>query len=70
MRKRRDYVIEAAEAHSNLNTYQAVIALMEGGLLYGGRESAAGRITKIAKDAAQAELLRFDMAVEMTRRKK
>lgn len=58
----RDYVVEAAEAHTNLNTWHSVIALLEGGSLYGGRHGAAERVISIAKSEAAKELKLFDKA--------
>ncbi len=49
------------EAHTNLNTYQAVIAILEGGTLYDGRTHApANKIIKIAKAEQQKELVIFE----------
>ena len=59
---KRDYVVEAAEAHTNLNTWHSVIALLEGGTLYGGRHGMAERVILIAKSEAAKELKLFDKA--------
>lgn len=53
----------AAEAHSNLNTYAAVIAILEGGLIYDGRHARAQQIIAIAKLASAEELRLYDKAV-------
>ena len=54
---------KAARAHSNLNTYYAVIALMEGGLLYDGRHRIADQIVSLCKRQAATELAIYDRAV-------
>lgn len=51
---------KAAEAHSNLNTYAAVVALMEGGLIYGIRHAAATKIIRICKQEQQHFLRVYD----------
>lgn len=53
----------AADAQSNINAYAAVIALLEGGLIYGGRDRPADRIINICKKAMQSELCHFDRAM-------
>lgn len=58
--------IDAANAHTNLNTWGAVIAILEGGMLYGnpGQHKTAARVIAIAKDE-QAKFLRiYDAALE------
>lgn len=59
---RHSLVKDAVEAHSNLNTYAAVVALLEGGTVHGGRHGPASRIIAICKKAQQDELIRFDRA--------
>lgn len=60
----RDLVKQAAEAHSNINAWGAVIALLEGGLFYGGEGngeySAIGRVIKIAQIRQKINLARYD----------
>jgi len=56
-----DHVRDGAEAHSNLNTWHAVIAILEGGLLYGGRtDKPSHRIIAIAKAESLKELALYD----------
>mgnify|MGYP003393084587 FL=1 len=59
-RKTIDLAREAAEAHSNLNLWGAVIALLESGLIYGGRDEAAHEIISLCKTEQQAELKIYD----------
>lgn len=54
---------KAAEAHTNLNIYAAVQALMEGSLIYGGRHSASLKIIAICKKEQQRELRLYDAAL-------
>lgn len=54
---------KAAQAHSNLNIYHAVIALMEGGLLYDGRHKTADKIVALCKQQASKELQIYDAAI-------
>jgi hypothetical protein len=58
----RKQMVSAAEAHSNLNTFGAIIALLEGGLLYGGgsQQSTAEQIIKLCKREQQRQLSKFD----------
>lgn len=64
MVRRIDLVKMAAEAHTNLNTWGAIIALLESGLLYGdtSEHRAADRVIKIAKREAQKFLNQYDVA--------
>lgn len=57
------HVIAAAEAHTNLTTWGAVIALLEGGLLYGRTTPVAGRVIDIAKREQSKYLKALDAAV-------
>ena len=59
----REYARQAAQAHSNLNIYYAVIRLMEGGLIYGGRHKTADRIIKLCKEQTARELTLYDAAI-------
>jgi hypothetical protein len=57
---------EAATANANLNTWGAVIALLESGLLSGPSKNyykASSQIIKIAKAQMQADLARYDAAM-------
>lgn len=56
-------VQQAAEAHSNIGAYQAVIALLEGGLLYAGRTAISFKMIQLAKAGQQEELKFYDAAV-------
>ena len=58
----RDLVALAAEAHSNLNAWGAVIALLEGGLFYGKTDPAVQRVIEIAKKRQLAYLVQYDEA--------
>lgn len=44
-----------AQAHTNLNTWQGVIAILEGGMLYGAdsNHASARRVIEIAKKEQQ-----------------
>lgn len=51
----------AAEAHTNLTVFHAVISLMEGGHLYGNTpQQSAARIIAICKSEAHRQLRTFD----------
>lgn len=53
----------ACNAHSNLNMWGAVIALLEGGLFYEARtHKPIGRVIAIAKAEMQKELTHLDAA--------
>lgn len=53
----------AAEAHTNLTVFHAVIRLLEGGTLYGARpQRPAQQIIKLCQRAAQSELAAYDRA--------
>jgi hypothetical protein len=58
---------EAAKAHTNLNTFESVIALLEGGTIYTvGGQSAYRTVTKIiklCKDEQQRQLSIYDSAM-------
>ena len=63
MTKHKERVYRAAEAHTNINTWAAVVTLLEGGHLYSGRgHIAAQRVIKIANAEQQKELAIFDKA--------
>jgi hypothetical protein len=60
---KKDYVKEAAQAHSNLNIWAAVQALMEHSLLYGGHaQKAESKVVEIAKREQQKEFKRYEKA--------
>lgn len=55
---------KAADHHSTLNAFGAVIAILEGGTLYDpGSDRAALRIIEIAKAEMQSQLRKFDKAL-------
>ena len=55
---------EAAHHHTTLNTFAAIEALLEHGMIYDSRANAAAqRILKIAKEERQRQLLRMDSAL-------
>lgn len=56
-------IIAAAEAHSDLNAFAAVVALMEGGLLSSNCTKAALRVIAICKTEQTKALARYDRAV-------
>jgi hypothetical protein len=61
-------VQRAMEAHSNLNTMAAVVALLEGGLLYGGGSvrKTALRIITLSKAEQARQLKIMDKATGRT----
>lgn len=63
MSTQKRYVVAAAEAHTNLTTWGAVIALLEGGLLYGATSPAASRVIDIAKREQKKYLAAYDAAI-------
>ncbi len=66
---KKDHTEEAARAHSTLNTFAAIVALLESGLVYCPEAyKAADRITKIAKDEQQRMLRRYDREIALARR--
>lgn len=63
-RPSRDRLKEAMHAHTNLNTFAAVVSLLEGGHLYGATsDGAAQRIIEICKAEQDRCLARYDAAV-------
>lgn len=70
MNAKEDAAKEAATARANLNTWGAVIALLESGLLTGPSAAyykAEQSVIKIAKAQIQAELKRYDAALARAR---
>lgn len=58
------YAKDAATANANLNTWGAVVALLEGGTLSGGNTHAAQRrVIKIAQAEMQKHLVEYDRAI-------
>lgn len=62
-KSKSDLVKEAAEAHSDLNTFYVVISIMEGGHLHSPSYAAAQRIIKICRAEAGKRLREYDRAV-------
>lgn len=61
---RKELATDAAEALTDLNTFGAVISLMEGGHLYNANHlTASFRIIKIAKEAMQRCRRDFDKSL-------
>ena len=62
----KNHIKEAAEAHSTLTAFAAVVALMEGGLVYCPEAyKAEARIIKIANQEQQRMLRKYDQEVEL-----
>jgi hypothetical protein len=65
IKKLNEEALKACHAHTDLNTFHAVINLLEGGLLYDPRSNrAANAIIKICKAERQRHLRRYDKAME------
>lgn len=63
MAPKRDHVMEAARAHTNLNVFASVVSILEGGHLYGATsDRAAQRIIELCKAEQAKCLARFDRA--------
>lgn len=62
MSEQKSAIRSAAQAHTNLTMFHAVIQLMEGGCLHGAPPEAA-QIIAVAKRAAGRELRAYDRAV-------
>jgi hypothetical protein len=57
-------VIEAAQHHSDLNVFHALVAILEGGTLYSqSAHRAAGRIIRICNEERQKQLRLYDAAL-------
>lgn len=62
--QRAKAVQEAAEAHTNLTVFAAVVSLLEGGHLYGSASNdAAALIIDLCRDEQQRCLRAYDLAV-------
>jgi hypothetical protein len=60
---------DAAQAHTNLTMFHAVMQLMEGGVLYGASpQGSAAKIIRICKDEAAKQLRLFDAAMAKVER--
>jgi hypothetical protein len=58
----RDYLKEATQAHADLNTFAAIVALLESGLNSADTNTAAQRIIGIAQREQSRCLNRMDAA--------
>lgn len=56
----------AAEALCNLNTFAAVVTILEGGHLYGNSSAASRRIIRICQQEQQRYLRAYDQAMELS----
>lgn len=55
----------ACEAHSTLNTFYSVIAILEGGGIYDGDAHATvGKIIRLCKAESAKQLRKYDAAME------
>lgn len=66
MKKRqtiKEIVEEAAQAHTDLNVFGAVVQLLEGGLLSSDSQPDDFRIIRICNSAEQKALHRYDAAL-------
>lgn len=63
IKTRADYIKAAAKAHTDLNIFHAVIALMEGGLLSAECQTAEFEIVARCKREAGKYLDRYDTAI-------
>jgi hypothetical protein len=64
MKTRKEHAKDAATAHANLNTWAAVVALLEGGTLSGSKTYAAQqRVIKIAQAEMAKHLSEYDAAI-------
>lgn len=62
-----DHVKDACRAHTNLTVFAAVVAILEGGCLYGGNQPEAAQIIRIAHRAQQRFLHEHDKAVALAK---
>lgn len=60
----KGWVEKAAEAHTNLTMYHAIVTLAESGGFYGYQPELA-KIISVAKRAAQVQLRRYDEAASI-----
>lgn len=58
-----DHIKAASKAHADLNTFAAIVALLESGLNSSDTEKAAQRIIKLAQDEQGRCLQRMDRAM-------
>ena len=59
-------ISDAMDAHTNLNTFAAIVAILEGGCVYGPTEGSAGRtasrIIKLCQEEQHRQLKAIDKA--------
>lgn len=63
----KDHATELARAHSTLNVFAGVIALLEGGTVHGGRDGGdrtAGKIIRLCEAETLRQLKRYDRHLE------
>lgn len=64
MARKGDHIIEAAEAHTNLNVFASIVSVLEGGHLYGCySDRTAQRVIDICQAEQSRCLARYDKAV-------
>lgn len=64
MSRKKDPVQVAVEAHTNLNIFGAIIAILEGGSIYGGTaQAAADAIIQRCQREQQRQLAEYDRAL-------
>lgn len=63
----KDHAREAARAHTSLNTFGTVVAILEGGLVYGGHgstaDATAAKIIKLCHAEMSKQLRIYDRHV-------
>jgi hypothetical protein len=63
MPKRNEHARDAANHHTTLNTFAAVVILMEGSLIYDtDADATANKIIKLCKQETQRQLRKMDAA--------
>lgn len=67
-KSRREIAKEAAQAHTDLNIFYGVIALLEGGTVSSDAQPHDFRIIRICQQAGQKCLARYDRAIEALER--
>lgn len=61
---RRAMIKEAVEAHNDLNIFEAVVAILEGGTVSAGAQPYDFRVIAICKKAQQECLRRYHRAMD------
>lgn len=62
-KKPADHAKAACRAHTDLNIFYGIIALLEGGLIHQESYGAADRIIAICKSESQKCLVRYDRSI-------